>query len=544
MKYIISISLILITVIGLYAEGKPRVMVLNATTKRNFYQTYKIGDGEEFLTAMLRKAILEGGAFDVVNNDKVLKEALEDQYEGAYDMDTVAKYGKKLGANYAIVPKVMLNNVNLINKNNYKSGVVIKFMCNAELYNLATGELLYACSAEGETKDTNTTLSVSDDTAYGNPKIHGLFVGASKGAQGLLEKIGKELSDKLALCVGGQKVCKLKLNGNLKDDSFLEMDKFYINNIKQGARGKLVYYDKDKYPIVCGECIVDTVRNDKVRMYVSRLTGNAPKGADIYAEIYMQGLINPEDEGNLFPVKPLKNKKTAVLLPICEETAKTIVNDILCDKFIERNFDITDEATRNRLMENMLEQAKLKDDPEGYLRALENKMDVDLAVIPNIAWKTKEKEGIKATCTLGLRIVDMRTLETIFSKTESQTAPGVTEKDAVNNAFILLVDDMFDDNDIVGLVDQLDNTEKFYSLVVNNVGSVTLSNILQKSISERALSGKIEKVGFEDRTVTFKVYGVKDLDKFTEYLETVRVEGKSLEIKKTDNKQIILELTD
>ena len=544
MKYIISIFLILTTIIALYAEGKPRVMVLNATSKRNFYQTYKIGDGEEFLTLELRKAILQTGVFDVVNNDKILEDALKAQYEGAYDMDTVAKYGKKLGANYAVVPKVMLNNVTPINKNNSKSGVNLKFMCNAELYNLSTGELLYSCSAEGETKDTGVSLATKDPTSYGNPKIHGVFVGDSKGAKGLVERIGYELAEKLALCVGGQKILKLTLKGDLKADTFLETDKFYINNIKQGARGKLVYYDKDKYPVLCGECIVDTVRNDKVRMYVSKLMGNPPKGADVYAEIYMQGLINPEDEGNLFPVKPLKNKKTAVLLPICEETAKTIVNDILCDKFIERNFDITDETTRNRLMENMLEQAKLKDDPEGYLRALENKMDVDLAVIPNIAWKTKEKEGIKATCTLGLRIVDMRTLETIFSKTESQTAPGVTEKDAVNNAFILLVDDMFDDNDIVGLVDRLDNTEKFYSLVVNNVGSVTLSNLLQKSISERALSGKIEKVGFEDRTVTFKVYGVKDLDKFTEYLETVRVEGKSLEIKKTDNKQIILELTD
>ncbi len=544
MKYIISIFLILITVIGLYAEGKPRVMVLNATSKRNFYQAYKIGDGEEFLTVELRKAILQSGAFDVVNNDKILEDALKAQYEGAYDMDTVAKYGKKLGANYAVVPKVMLNNVTPVNKNNSRSGVNIKFMCNAELYNLSTGELLYSCSAEGETKDTGVSLATKDPTTYGNPKIHGVFVGDSHGAKGLVERIGYELAEKLALCVGGQKTLKLSLKGDLKADTFLETDKFYINNIKQGVRGKLVYYDKDKYPVVCGECLVDTVKRDKIRLYVSRLIGNPPKKSDIYAEIYMQGLINPEDEDDLFPIKPLKEKKTAILLPICEENAKTIVNDILCDKFVERNFDITDEATRNRLMENMLEQAKLKDDPEGYLRALENKTNVDLAVIPNITWKTKEKDGIKATCTLGLRIIDMRTLETIFSKSDSQTAPGINEKDAINKAFILLVDDMFDDNDIVGLVDRLNKEEKFVTVVVNNVGSVTLSNTLQKTMFAKKLTGKAERVSFEDRTVVYRVYGIKDVNKFIEYLESVKVETKSLEVKRADSKQIVLELTD
>ena len=536
MKKYLFIILLLLFAVAIYADSKPRVMVLNAVAKRNFYDTYRIGDGEEFLTTELRKAILEEGVFYVINNDKVLDEALESQYEGSYDITTVAKYGKKLGANYAIVPKVLTNKVQ-----QDKSGVLIKFRCNVELYNLATGELLYSTSVQGEKKDAFATLNTKDDTAYGNPKIHGLFTDSSKGAASLIENLSKELSKRLANCVGGEKIYPVKLSkSELKADTFLELEKSYLVRLKKGVRGKLLYYEND-YSIDCGECFVESVSRDKARLYVTKLSLTPPKKSEIYVNLFIEGLINPEAESELFPIVPLKKTMSAIVLPVCQETDKHIVNDIICDEFAKRNFDITDEATRNKVMENQLEQSKLKDDPEGYLRLLENKLNVDLAVIPEIGWKVSEKDN-KATSTLALKIVDMRSLETIFSKSLSQTAPGATPEDAVNNAFRLLVSDMFDDSDIINLVNELNEREEYITLVVNNVPSVTVSNEVQKKIFATGLTGKIERVSFEKGAIVYKIYSVKKLDNFIEKLETLEIGKKHFETKKFSSNEIILEL--
>jgi len=274
-----------------------RALILNTEDNTVNARTPRLAEASKYLTTEIRRQILSTKLFNIVaDNNKlevlVAKQALSWQY----DKTKIVEYGKQLGAEVAIIPIIIQNNIESNNDNHLRFGQTTaqsseKYTLGLtlEVYDLTTQQLLTSISSTKTKEKVHLVVSTDD----------GIYSGDPFNSDDILMTLCNSITSDIITNLRYKVVGLMQFSGKpaegekIKKDGLVIIDAGYDNNIAVGDKAKFYCLDKNGFLEELGVLEVQQVQTSRSLSRITEINNEKDKISNLIITIETDSIVTP-----------------------------------------------------------------------------------------------------------------------------------------------------------------------------------------------------------------------------------------------------------